>query len=358
MLECLTNVVGVTQSNCQCIIQGLPPEKVTALHTSTSNIFMDDVPGSPNIGRITDVGNCKTFADWAIDSIPAAIKILEADALVSITGPGRRTKSEYRGAIGQPSYAATLPVTKAYQFMKLTPDGPTDGVIQINGIRAFINGAGTFPFYIISRRLNIDEYTTVYTGNLVAPNPGYGTVQGEAFPLLPLTDNGSIIEYYFIWDRNVSGVSPYDNSLYCNCSSQSGGVLDYLIMNGGEADTLNFLGKEKTDRKSHGLILDVALTCDTTRFVCRQYQQNKGIAAILAWMVAFKANQILVQKILDSNEINRYTMMSREALYGKMSNFKAEYNTRMEYLAQVIDITDTDCFLCKDAQMIKTIILK
>ena len=87
------------------------------------------------------------------------------------------------------------------------------------------------------------------------------------------------------------------------------------------------------------------------KLICREYDRENAIAVTMAWAVMYKAGELLIESILNSNEINRYTMMNREALYGKRSHFRKEYETRIMYLAQVIDFSSSDCFICRDNTM-------
>jgi hypothetical protein len=66
-----------------------------------------------------------------------------------------------------------------------------------------------------------------------------------------------------------------------------------------------------------------------------------------AYAIRYKAGMMLVQLILDSSHINRYTIMGREALYGKRAHFEKKYQEYVAYLCENTEITNTDCLICK-----------
>ena len=99
---------------------------------------------------------------------------------------------------------------------------------------------------------------------------------------------------------------------------------------------------------AHGFSLDVEIKCDTGRLICREFDSQNKIAVASAWANLYKAGELLIEKILSSSEITRFTLMNREYLYGKRNNYKKEYEMRIQYLAYEIDVTRGDCFICQN----------
>lgn len=358
MLTCLIDLIGVTKNECPCILTGLDDATKAKLKVSKSDLYLDDVPGAVSIASLKYMDNCFNMAEMSFRAIDTAKKIVEGDIKTALSTKYRPAKNKYMGNVGQLAYVSTLPVSKQFQYMRLRPTEVSDGVITINNIRLATDIAGEFPFYLYRTPQGSNGLELVYTGSFITGGNTLTAVTGSDFPELPLAIARTPYDYYFVWDRGGSAVRPKDNKIDCNCGGGGmGGAELYLEVTGGEGDNLNSVAQLPADRMAHGLVLDLSIACVSGNVVCREFDQNDAVSVVLAWMMLFKANHLLVQDIIDSGEINRYTIMDREKLYGKRANYISEYNTRLNFLSATIDVTGSDCFICRDSTMIKATIL-
>lgn len=358
-MECLTEIIGISDSVCPCTLDGLTDEQKAAIKVSKSGLFLDDLEGMVTLRSLTALDSCKNFAQMTLSARDRAIKKLYADILVALSKKYKEGKGAFVGNVGRPSYATTLQTSKQHQFMRIIPVDNSDAVLKLTGFRIIIDRVGTVNAKIISVPEGGNQGTEVFSGTAEATANTYTN-----FPLtggflnLPLSQNGQKLEYYFVWDKVAAGgANPKDLKIDCNCGFKGNGFSDFIKADGGEMDSTNMLQTRTTDGYSHGISLDVDIRCVPGNLICKEFDKDNAIAITMAWAIMYKTAAIAVQDILDSNEINRYTMMNREALYGKRAHFNKEYETRIVYIASVIDVTSSDCFICRETQMFMTGIL-
>ena len=102
-------------------------------------------------------------------------------------------------------------------------------------------------------------------------------------------------------------------------------------------------------------MIDAEFLCNANEIICADALDytNDELAMVQAYGLRYAQAERLVDKILSSTKLNRFTMLDREALYGKRSHFKKEMDTRAKYVAHELTKPDrinliNDCFSCKD----------
>lgn len=347
-MDCLTGVVGVTRLDCECATGSLTPEEKETLAASSANFhYLDDIPTAVNIGKVRSTGSCKTFFNWSTEALSKAIKTLNDDLTAGLAIKYPQKQGAYRGGIGRTTFSGNLSgATKPLQFIKIEAASKnSDAVMSFARIKLFSSVAGATKLYVLDRDLNILHQVD----NVMLNANTFTFIQLPKLIDLPLYHDNMEATYYFAWE-NVTGGVPKDNNISCGCPGGDAWT-PYVTVTGGQADNMDELLSVSTDRKSHGIVVEVELKCITARFVCRQYSDKDAIAVVCKWAVAYKANEILVESILESREVDRYTLMDREPLYGKRNHYRAEYQSRIQYIIDNVDINGNSCFLCKDRQI-------
>lgn len=346
-MECLKEIVGITALDCSCTTGALSEEQTANLKRSTSGFYLDQIPDAVNMRAIKDLDSCKKFYDLAIGARDTAITTLADDITAALALKYKKSKQKYIGTIGRIQYAGSIQAKKPLQFIKLDPGKVSDGVISLKKVRVYSTGSGSSKFYIYSA-ISGEDLQLVKEIDFILVANNAATVPVANPILLPLDVNGKAVAYYLAWEA-PEGVNPKDNKVDCSCNAGKGsGFAEYVAVTGGEAaDLVSMEAAKHSSSSSRGIVLDVDINCGSSSFVCREYNSQDGIAIVAKWAVAYKANEILIESILSSPEVNRYTMMSREHLYGKRNHFRAEYDNRVQYILENIDITKSDCFICK-----------
>lgn len=352
-MECLSKIIGITNTDCPCILNGLTVEEKAALTESTSGLFLDDLPGGVNLRSVSQLDSCKNFAQMAISAREGAVKMIYADMLAALSVKYKTGKGAFVGNIGRPSYATTLQTTKRYQYMRLRPTEQSDAVMKITGLRIIVDRAATLPVVILSAPTEGNQGTELFRTEIETVANNYSAIQLPSTGLsFPLSADGQPLDLYVVWDKGIAGAAnPKDLKIDCNCGFKGNGFSQYFKVEGGELDDINMLTTGTRDTYSHGITMDVDVRCVPGNLICREFDRENAIAVTMAWAVMYKAGELLIEDVMKSNEVTRYTMMNREYLWGKRNHFKKEYETRIQYLSSVIDVSSSDCFICRDNKM-------
>lgn len=355
-MECLENIIGITNSDCPCVIDGLTPEEVAKLRESASGLYLDELEGGVNIRSLEMLDACQNMAEMALGARDTATKKLKDDVIVALQSKYKSGKKSYVGSIGRPTYTGNMNVSAPHQFMRLRARNMSDAIMKISGIRLIVDRAAMVVVEIIRAVKGGNQGEVIFSEAVTTSANAYTTIP-LAEPLeLPLSGGGESYDYYVVWSRLGTEANPKDIKISCNCSGGTG-YEQYLDVVGGELNDTNNLSAVKTDKYSHGLSLDVDIRCKPGDLICREYDRENAIAVTMAWATMYKAGELLIEAVMNSGEVNRYTMMNREYLWGKRNHFRKEYDARIMYLASNMDVTSSDCFICRDTHFFKAGIL-
>jgi hypothetical protein len=354
MLDCLKNIVGVTDTETDCITGGLAVDEISEMKKSTSTLYLDNLPGGIHLKAVKYADATKGLYKMSTGAIQTAATILEKDLLLALNQNHAKSRKNFVGQIGRLSFAQSLGVTGDWQGLRIRPVDKSDAIIILSKITNIISTAATYNFYLykVPYRSAVGQLIGTYPVTSLANQFHSAVVDGPDGKRLPLTENGEAIEYWVIWNRTEAGGGiPKDNKLACSTCDKVNGTPagEYLEVNGVDFDDINNLQNVRTDDYSHGLTLDIVIKCDNQQLFCRQYAEDDAVAVAMAYAVWFKAGELLIEDVLKSPDLNRYTTMDKERLWGKRNHFRAEYDGRIPFLAATIDITDSNCFVCREA---------
>lgn len=350
-MECLKNIIGVTADNCECYGIGADAD----LQKSMSGLFIDQLEGGITLKAVTQTDSCKTLLDMMKEIRDLAIKRTGDDVKIQIADKYSKAAKPYLGDIGENTFTGSLPVAN-YFGQKWTSNGFVDAVAIIKKISylgtAPVEGDVADNNFILYKQVGgtkvipISVFSTkLHDGN--KSNVTFGT--GITELRLPMTENGHTITYF--WAVQGTGFLPRNNKARCNCGNkliQLDRFMDIKGYIGNTASALNIY----TDEYAHGLIFDVELRCDDNQLICREYDENNAVSVTLAYAAQFKAGELLIESVLRSPEVNRFTMMNREYLWGKRNHFKTEYENRIKYIRKVVDVSESGCFICRNTDII------
>lgn len=348
-MDCLKDIIGITQSECPCLVSGLTPDQIDQLKVSKSGFYMDNIADSLTF-RTLKADACQGFFEMSIAARDTAIQTLQDDILTGLAMQFKQAKSTYIGTVGRTQYAGTLPTSKPIFFIKIEPHRKTDAAITFRKARIYSSESGDTNFYIFKMVGGDMEQVFTAPVSLVANNAAVITPGSNL--ILPMDENGQPVTYFAAWET-INGARPKDNKIDCNCNAGNGaGFGSYVSVTGGEAAAFSDMDSARSvSNKAYGIVLDVEIRCISSNFVCREYNDKDALAIVAKWAVAYKANEMLIERILSSPEVNRYTLMSREHLYGKRNHFRSEYQDRVHYILENVDVSKTDCFICKQSTL-------
>lgn len=353
-MDCLSEIIGITNTDCPCIIDGLEPSEIEAIRRSTSGLYLDELEGGLSMRGVSQIDSCQDFAQMSLGARDVAVKKLYADIMATLNQKYKTSKGSFTGSIGRPSYTANINVSNRYQYLRLRPLEFTDALLKVSAIRLIVDRVIDTTVKIIQTQTDGNQGTEIFSQAVTTGANTYTNIPlGAAALELPLVVNGEIQEYYVVWDRGTTEAKPKDLKISCNCGGGVTGFDKYVHVQGGEMDNIDMLGIKTKGGFTQGLSLDVDIRCVPGKLICREYDNDNAIAVTMAWATMYKAGEILIESVMGSAEVNRYTMMNREYLWGKRNHFRKEYDSRIMYLSTVIDVSSSDCFICRESKMIK-----
>lgn len=353
-LNCLQNAVGITESDCACITQGLTSDEIASLRVSTSGLYLDNLPGGVHLKALNHVDQCRKMKAMAETAISNATKTTEDDLLVAINNKYTKSKNNFFGAIGRMSFASTLAAAHRFRGLRIRPTDYSNGVITLNKITALMNETASFPLmlYKVPYKSVMGELIETWTVNALANQ--YVNVApvlpATYLKKLPLVENGELVEYWFVYDLQGETFRPKDTKVDCSTCDRSGSAarLSFIESAGVSFSDINNLQYALTDPYSSGLVLDVSIKCDTEKLFCDEYNAQEAVAVVMAYCVYYKAGELLIEDVMKQPDVNRYTTMGKEYLWGKRNHFRTQYEQRITYLASVIDVGASNCYVCRE----------
>lgn len=346
--DCLKDIIGVTKDFCQCLHGQITQAEFDEIKISKSGLYLDNVEGGLFLRNVPQLDKCKSFLKIQTDAIENAKKFFTADILAQLNLKYQVKKTNFIGEIGKVSYTGSMETTKRLQFLKLQPNN--DAVLQIDRLRVFLNVDLTTKVWIMQVEEDQTDGVMIYENEEVISQNKILTISFNEGLKLPLNVNGKKQNYFFIYEKLDNSIQPRDIKVSCGCSGGDA-FAEFLFVTGGEAETFSEISTSATDVFTHGLSLDVQIKCETGSVICKEYNNNDAIAYVTAFALLYKSAELVIENVMNSSEVNRFTLLSNERLWGKRNHFKKEYNDRILYLSENIDVTSSDCFYCRENVM-------
>lgn len=292
--------------------------------TSTSGLYLDDMD-QLNLNILDASSDCSTGSIWDLlfKARKNALKELETDLIVGTGAINKQAKEPYFGYIGQPNYRGALMVPNgSRQSLELQLPFRESVSLKIKRIGFLADSNSVVP-------VSISGYPEPFQVVVTQNTPSFLNLETP----IQIPFEGQRLEFSYIAD----GFNPLNNETSCGC-----GVKDRKLA---------ALIDNVLSRPASGIILDVEIACDPKNMIFLNHDQNYGIAQVLAYATRYKAAELLIERILNADNINRYTMLEPEYLYGKRSQFRKEYQTRINWLisSEGFNLGLDSCYVCKPA---------
>lgn len=344
-MECLENVIKLSQTTCECF-EDVPPD----YNEGKADIYLDELEGL-SLDLANGSENCEQGNIWDMmaKARTNATKEFKKDLLDCVNSNYMPKRNGYKGLVGNVSFNQTLNYTENMSGLAGKFSNIVGGKMIINRIGLLFSTTSTFNVSIYSS----DDLTTpiaTYPVTSAANSLQYVTL---STPLeLPLWSNQTSIITYFVAYDLIGTYKPKNNKADCGCTNkQAVAYKHWGNFYGIKGNSPSSLDSFNTTTEFNGLVLDVEFQCDTKRIICSDDMpldfENDSRAMNIAYCIRYQAGYLLAQLILDTQNINRYTMLDREALYGKRNYYKKSYFDLIGRLCETTQITNTDCLKCR-----------
>lgn len=347
-MNCLDNVIKLSRTTCTCFDESKP----VGFDEGKADVYLDELEGL-TLDLLNQSSNCESGNVWElmIRSRENATKQFKADLLGCIGTNYTSRRTNYSGLIGTPAFNATLNIIENMAGLAVRTNHIVGGYMTVKRLGLIFNITAPITISVYS---NEDLSTPIATYNVTSAANTLQYVNLSTPLVLPLWSNSSSTQliYYFVYDL-VGTYLPKNNKADCGCGGNKQAVAykNWVMVNGIKGSTPNPLNLFYTTTEFNGLVLDADFKCDSTRLICSdEYPldfEGDGRAMQIAYAIRFKAGEMLIESILSSPNINRYTMMDREALYGKRNRYRKLYEDWITYLCENTEVINNDCLMCR-----------
>lgn len=353
---CIETIIGLSQTVCNCF-----EDTPTDFDTSDSGYYLDELEGlslnMANAGSDCENGNVWDILTKARDN---AIKDFKSDLVVQIGSLYKKVIENNTYSIGSVKYLGIYTPGTVYAGVRIVPKAIQNGKILINTVKYIHSTSGVVVNFSLFNSLSstaLQTFTITTVANQAASS---ATLNYE----LPMYESGEQIEYYLVYEVPATG-SPMQNKIVCSsclkwdlqcCDTPCFGKRtakdqlwnNSLMIGGIKGDDWDALDTASgISNQNNGIIINLSLNCDYTDIICSNTDfTNGGVPMAMAKSVQYKAGALLCDYILSSGNINRYIMLDRERILAKRNEYLTEYNTRVMWLSQNIDVNNNGCYEC------------
>jgi hypothetical protein len=350
---CFEEVIGLTRKEDICV-DGYEEE----YSYSDSGLYLDELQGT-SLRILNHTGGNYGIWEKMLNARENAVLTFKVDVMQKILQTKESARSRFFGDIGGKSFSSKM-TASTYHGIRVYSD-IIGGAYTLRGISFILDTTENITLYIYSGddmedgALPLYTITTNSTGGLLTSlqgRPRYNALTPIELPL-----NG---DYYFLYETTGQ---PYNNRLTCNCGGfkwcfnlQSPCMrpsrdkwTEWAMAGGVHGDDLTIRDDWSTSREAEGMILHGDFGCDTLGILCSDHSdwENNQVDLAIAHAINFKAGSFLAGYIMDSEEVNRYTLLGIDGLTANMAYYEERYNVMLDFIAANIELDRNECMKCR-----------
>ncbi|OED34295.1 hypothetical protein AB832_08020 [Flavobacteriaceae bacterium (ex Bugula neritina AB1)] len=379
-MDCLTNIVGLSNTDCNCWDSSKPVDFST-LNASSSGLYISE-PNTIPVRIVGGAADCENGGIWDLlikardgeNGKGGAVRDLVKDFVTAVQMVKQSQFSPFQH-IGDNVYNMAKPVKGNLAGVYFEPYRIKGGKIKIGSIDlAFYSGVNA-PLSVdinVYSSLDFDTPLATTTAN-VSNNKEWVTA---VFPSDVIIDLGKIRDDFnekiYILYEIPTGVNPVSNNSEINvcCGGDKYDRNRWLqIMcnvNGVQADNLtNITTPREITPKMNGLYLNASFECDYYSWLCvlaqapgQVYGTGTGERVALGMALAdgLRAKCVvnLIESLLISPRIDEYSMIQDpKQLYAKRNQYLKIYRQAIDNLVYYMPSDVTDCLVCSDDNTIR-----
>jgi len=359
--DCYQFIIGLSRTQCECYTPPIDADE------SLSGLYIDELESLAAVTASVNCENGNDVFDQYDKARAIAITTFQADTNALMLNNFKLKRNNFSGAIGRAVYKNVISQTTGQWYgVRMYCDNVKSGVLVIKNIGTMFDGSDTILLHIYN---NLgEEVMPAFFLNTLANKHQKNTVD-ITLPLhSPYIQN---LEYYFIYE--VTTLHALNNDLKCNC----GGFKPYyntqkpyfrdvqhdrnymwstwLMAGGYHSDTLPDFGLTTnllhiSTNFMYGLTFEVELKCKIDEVLCYEsldFESNM-LARAMAIAIQHKAASILASWVINSGNLNRFTLINTEQMIEDIKKWDKIYSDMITYIATEVDITTNDCLACRD----------
>lgn len=350
MPDCLANIVGLTDIDCNCY-EGDQPVDWDDLNASETGFYLTDPEfGFPIVEEINGTGNCGsgTVFDMLEKARTKALNAFRADLGAAIMRR-HRNAVQFRGTIGKLNSGGLVTIPNTYAGVQILPRPIHGAKFYLEAIYLGLNVSDTVTVTIASNEDEVDTpLFTPQTVNIATTANKY-TRHALATPIeLDFWRMTAPQELrYFIYYTPPAGSKAMSNTFTC-CGNKPN-WRRHMEVYGLATDDLTQAGGMLAS--ANGIVLEGYTLCSEVDWLCRLDSiGGYSTKQLVGRAVQHKGGAFLVSGVLDSQQINRFTLKPKEELYARRDYLQKEYMNAVDWIANNLPIEAMDCLECKSAK--------
>ncbi len=338
---CLNNIIGLTRTTATVYTENLGASPEAGWYTkSESGLFLDELPGIPSIKSLEQsLEDMTELPKWYQEAIETAKGELSTDLIVGFSKRFQQSHKNFTGTGGGLSFGAANPLSGTYGGMWIRTNGMRGGRLKIAGIYGIFQ---TPPTNLELYRIPHDTFIMEKVQDIpVTFTPGAATLVTLTTPVQLDLDG---FDYALIYANTAI---PMNNLASCGCGASETQMKRYINLVGINGSDLGALNTWSQTANGNGLALSISVGCFADNILCELHDSAEVMTRVIAHCIQFKAGELVIEKVQNSDRINRQVMIDREYYWGKRNHFRKEYLDRVTWIVETVDMsTFTDCFTC------------
>ena len=335
---CLTDVIGLTRTKCNC---PKADGTLTDYNASDSGYFIGDELNLMDT-LYTDCSNT-SFLSTLQTIRERAINDFETDIQATMLKMGYKTKGGYSGIIGDTKYNGVTN-SNVFNGVIVRAGGLMGSTLKVSSLTLGWSTGGENVTMSIYEGDAYNLGTLIESVNILTIANNYVTANLTQTRTFDLSNRDKYIR--IVYTGHTAG-QPLNNKIHCGCGGGLPHWLNFMSMNGFTSPSLNVNLLGSNGDFIQGIVINGEVKCDGLSWMCSVNCNTSILKKIAAKAILFKAVELTAQHILDQQNINFFTLLHREALYGKRSHAQKEFGEILQYLAIEIPKENAACFICQ-----------
>lgn len=345
-MKCLEKIIGLTLNDCNCYEED---GSASFSNISYSGYYLDDSEDGITLPALDALKECGDNGLWQMmdNARREGINEFLTDFKVTVDKENEPRYRRFTGTIGQRGGKEIIDAAAGWIITPKCVKG-SELILREIGVSFYEDSMQDDSWFISLYKWNEGwEFINSLPTGVQAKK---GVVWQDADWALPLTDHyGEPIVYLLMVEDLADRLA--NNKISCGCGGGKELWMNYVNIQGVSDRNGGELRKhEKGDKYNHGLMLKADISCSGMTWLCAgesEYKREAFYKAVAKTIQYYAVNK-LIGKILNSGNVNRYTLMQREHLYGKRNHNRKEIEAHLEYLANHLPVEDVDCWICRN----------
>jgi hypothetical protein len=336
-LPCLTGIVGVADTDCDCYADGRPDD----YNEASSGHYLSQLV---DLDLLAQAYQCASSTIWEAGqrAIDQATLRFQANVLQCLAAK-HKTREQWKGLIGSRDCPNTLTPSGAFAGLYFKPlHSITDGEIVITGIGTMFRQTGEVIVRIYDELTDTFLYETTLdtTANTFQSNPLVTPI------VLPYTrTDNSHVRYWMLY--TVGANKPKMGEVNCGCSSNQHRMSEWASVFGTEGAALADRVDWTMGDYHYGLIPEVTFRCRVENSICKETLDftTNPFAGVMAEAIWYLGASIVHDELRRSLKVLPATSLPHEELKADVENYKAEFAARVSALCS--SMPPGSCYPCK-----------